>query len=33
MDTWCEIKKQWFKCWSNQYITNLNKEDGEGEDG
>jgi len=20
-----EIKKQWFKCWSNQFITNVNK--------
>ena len=24
-----EIKKQWFKCWSNQFITNVNKGDGE----
>ena len=28
-----EIKKQWFKCWFNQFITNLNQEDGKGEDG
>ena len=28
-----EIKKQWFKCWSDQLITNLNQESGEGEDG
>ena len=28
-----EIKKQQFKCWSDQFITNLNQEDGEGEDG
>ena len=28
-----EIKKQRFKCWSNQFITNLNKGDGEREDG
>ena len=33
MYTWCEIKKQWFKCWSVQLITNLNQEDGEGKDG
>ena len=32
MYTWREIKKQWFKCWSDQFITNLNQEDGEGED-
>ena len=22
-----EIKKQWFKCWSDQFITNVNKGD------
>ena len=27
-----EIKKQRFKCWSDQFITNLNKGDGEEED-
>ena len=32
MYTQCEIKKQRFKCWSDQFITNLNKGDGEGED-
>ena len=26
-----EIKKQWSRCWSNQFITNLNKGDGEGD--
>jgi len=31
MYTLCEVKKQWFKCWSRQLITNLNQEDGEGE--
>ena len=29
MYTWCEIKKQRFKCWSDQFITNVNKEDEE----
>ena len=24
-----EVKKQRFKCWSNQFITNVNKGDGE----
>ena len=24
-----EIKKQRFKCWSDQFITNVNKGDGE----
>ena len=24
-----EIKKQRFKCWSDQFITNVNKRDGE----
>ena len=24
-----EIKKQWFKCWSDQFITNVNKGDEE----
>jgi len=33
MYTQHEIKKQWFKCWSDQFITNLNQEDGEGEYG
>ena len=28
-----EIKKQRSRCWSNQFITNLNNGDGEGEDG
>ena len=28
-----EIKKQRFRCWSDQFITNINKGDGEGEDG
>ena len=27
-----EIKKQRFKCWSDQFITNVNKGEGEGED-
>jgi len=25
MYAWREIKKQWFKCWSDQFITNVNK--------
>ena len=29
MYTQCEIKKQRFKCWSNQFITNVNKGDEE----
>jgi len=33
MYTWHEIKKQQFKRLSNQFITNLNQEDVEGEDG
>ena len=33
MYIWREIKKQQFKCWSDQFITNLNKGDGEREDG
>ena len=33
MDTRFEIKKQWFKCWSDHFIRNLNKGDGEEEDG
>ena len=33
MYTQHEIKKRWFKCWSDQFIINLNQEDGEGEDG
>mgnify|MGYP001853768995 CR=1 FL=1 len=28
-----EIKKQLSRCWSNQFITSLNKGDGEREDG
>ena len=28
-----EIKKQQFKCWFDQFITNLNQEDGEGKVG
>jgi len=24
-----EIKKQWFKCWSDHFITNVNKGDEE----
>ena len=28
-----EIKKHQSRCWSDQFITNLNKGDGEGEDG
>jgi len=24
-----EIKKQWSRCWSNQFITNVNKGDEE----
>ena len=27
------IKKQWSRCWSNQFVTNLNKGEGEEEDG
>jgi len=27
-----EIKKQRFKCWSDQFITNINQGDGERED-
>lgn len=27
-----EIKEQWYRCWSYQFITNLDEEDGEGED-
>ena len=27
MYTWREIKKQRFKCWSDQFITNVNKGD------
>ena len=30
MYTWREIKKQWFKCWSNQFITDLNDTDLQG---
>ena len=30
MYTQREIKKQRFKCWSNQFITNVNQEDGKG---
>ena len=26
-----EIKEQWFKCWSDQFITNVNKGDEERE--
>ena len=33
MYTQHEIKKQWFKCWSDQFITNLNQGDGEGKVG
>ena len=29
MYTWREIKKQRFKCWSDQFITNVNRGDGE----
>ena len=29
MYTQCEIKKHQFKCWSNQFITNVNKGDEE----
>ena len=32
MYTQPEIKKQWFNCWSKQFITNLNEGGGEGED-
>jgi len=32
MYTWHEIKKQQFNCWSDQFITNLNQGNGEGED-
>ena len=28
-----EIKKQRFRCWSDHFITSLNKGDGGGEDG
>ena len=31
MYTWHEIKKQQFNCWSDQFITNLNQGNGEGE--
>ena len=32
MYTRCEIKKQWSRCWSDQFITNVNKGDeGRGE--
>ena len=33
MYTQHEIKKQQSRCWSNHFITNLNKGDGEGEGG
>ena len=33
MYTQRQIKKQQFKYWSDQSITNLNQGDGEGEDG
>ena len=33
MYTSWEIKKQQFKCWSEQFITNLNQEDEKGESG
>ena len=33
MYTLHEIKKQWFSCWSKQFITNPNQKDGEREDG
>ena len=33
MYSWYEIKKQWFKCWSDQVITNLNQGDGDRENG
>ena len=29
MYTWREIKRQRFKCWSDQFITNVNKGDEE----
>ena len=29
MYAWCEIKKQWFKCWFDQFITDVNKRDEE----
>ena len=29
MYTQLEIKKQWFKCWSDEFITNVNKGDEE----
>ena len=29
MYTWHEIKKQLFKCWYDQFITNVNKGDEE----
>ena len=33
MYTQCEIRKQRSRCWSDQFITNLNQEGGEGKDG
>ena len=33
MYTQREIKKQQSRCWSGQFITSLNKGDGEGKDG
>jgi len=33
MYTQREIKKHQSRCWSDQFATNLNKGDGEGEDG
>ena len=33
MYTQRENKKQWLKCWSDQFITNFNKGDEEREDG
>ena len=29
MYTWCEIKKQWSRCWSDKFITNVSKGDEE----
>jgi len=29
MHTWREIKKQQSRCWSDQFITNVSKGDGE----
>jgi len=29
MYAWRQIKKQRFKCWSDQFITNVNRGDGE----